>query len=370
MSRISPKTAAFIYHGSSGVPGGYTAKFVEGLARHAHVHAFVNCGYVYPHDRSSISIHRFFFPITDKFFTRKTLLRRIIRLAELAVGYAMTVCYLAFLRADYVIYSPITNLWISRRFVSLAKWLSGRLAVVVHDSQSHYDVAERYRDAIYKDADVLVLHNNHSLDALKQRLDVSGVELLAPFPWSLHTLPAHRSVLRHNVLLIGHVRPSKGIDFLLDAFPKYQRVGGSLDLAVTGSMPSLDIFKRIDEVAGRVINSTLGDQEFLDEMADSKFLIMPYRPGYSNSSVHYCAAIHCGTPFICSDIDLFSVFEHGVDCIKFTYGDVDSFISALRMAEGIGDAARKQMSDNALEKMRVDMHDFDVRIGALFQDAG
>lgn len=364
ISMPDPKVA-FIYHGSSGVPGGYSAKFVEGLARHGKVHAFVNCGYVYPHADPTINIHRFFFPFTDSVLTRKTFLRRVLRYLELAIGYLLTLLSLAVIRADYVIYSPINNLAISRCFVALVKRCSGRLAVVVHDSQSHYNVTERNRDAIYMMADVLVVHNEHSRDALKQRLGATGVPLSVPFPWSLHQLPVRRGALKSEILLIGYVRPSKGIDFLLEAYPKYQRQGGSLQLAVTGSMSS-DDFVRINAVAGRIINDPLSDQQFLDEMANSRFLIMPYRPDYSNSSVHYCAAIHCRTPFICSDIRLFSSFEHGVDCIKFQYADEASFISALGMAEGLSDSEREQMAENALMKMKLDMRNFDERLSHLF----
>lgn len=357
---------AFIYHGSSGVAGGYTAKFVEGLAIHSKVHAFVNFGYAYKHLHPNIKIHRVFFPITDSLFTRKIFLQRAVRFLELVFAYVIVVASLAVIRANFVIYSPITNLLITDRFVAFAKRLCGRLAIVVHDSQSHYDVAERYRDAVFTRADILVVHNEHSYSALKQRLPVPGAALLIPFPWSLVKLPIHQSTSAARVLLVGHVRPSKGIDFLLDAYPKYQRLGGGLELAVSGSMP-VAVQKRIGDVASRVINKNLDDQTFLKEIAASKFLVMPYRPGYSNSSVHYCSVIHCGTPFICSDIELFSAFEDGVDCLKFKYGNVESFVSALSAAERLNDIDRTRMAASAFEKMKINMFSFDISVGSLFR---
>lgn len=365
MTRMRSNTVAFIYYGSSGVSGGYTAKFVEGLAHHACVHAFVNYGYVYRHDNPDIKIHRVFFPITDNFLTRKTLMQRAVRFVELMVGYTVVAFNLAVIRASYVIYSPITNLAITERFVAFAKRLSGRLVVVVHDAQSHYDVSEKHRDAVFTNADVLVVHNEHSRNVLKRRLAASAATLLVPFPWSLRELPVHRSTVSRNFLFIGHVRPSKGIDFLLDVYPKYLSAGGTLGLAVAGSMSSSE-YKRISGVASRVINTTLDDQAFLDEIAASRFLVMPYRPGYSNSSVHYCAVIHCGTPFICSDIEVFNAFQDGVDCLKFKYGDVESFASVLRTAENLTDFDRDQMAANALTKMKESMDGFDISIGGLF----
>ncbi|SFE68543.1 glycosyltransferase [Paracidovorax wautersii] len=369
MSAARKKTIAFIYHGSSGVPGGYSAKFIDGLANYAQVHAFVNCGYIYKHENSAIRIHKIFFPITDDLMTRKTLLRRVIRFFEFFAGYIITAFWLAAIRADQVIYSPITNFIITRRFVTTAKKISKKLAIVVHDSQSHYEIAEKNRDAIYLMADTLIVHNQHSLDALRSRLPVTGYALSVPFPWSLQQLPVRYAAGRANVLLIGHVRPSKGIDFLLEAFPQYRSAGGVLELAVTGSMP-FEASRRIEKVADRVIDTTLDDQDFLDEIASSRFLILPYKPGYANSSVHYCAAIHCATPFICSNIKLFDSFENGIDCIKFEYGDIPSFISALLMAEKLDESARREMSDNALKKIRQDMKGFDAKIGKLLVDRG
>lgn len=359
------KTIAFIYHGSSGVAGGYTAKFVEGISHYANVHAFVNFDYVYPVDKPDIKIHRIFFPLTDNFLTRKTLLRSAVRFFELVGAYIIVALYLVFIRASCVIYNPITNLAITEKFVAFAKRLSGRLVVVVHDAQSHYDVIERHRDAVFMNADVLVVHNEHSRITLKQRLAVPGAALVVPFPWSMHKLKVQQLPVSANLLCIGHIRPSKGIDFLLEAYPRYRSSGGALGMVVAGSM-SISIYKRVLEVASGVINATLNDQEFLNQIASSKFLVMPYRPGYFNSSVHYCAVIHCGTPFICSDIELFSAFEDGIDCLKFKYGDVDSFASVLRVAETFSDSARAQMAASALRRMDANMGSFDSLIGNLF----
>jgi glycosyltransferase involved in cell wall biosynthesis len=363
---INRATIAFIYHGSSGVAGGYTDKFVEGLSRYATVHAFVNCDYAYPIDRQGIKIHRIFFPVTDNLLTRKSLLRSAVRFFELMGAYIIVAFYLAIIRAKYIVYNPITNLAITEKFVALGKLLCGRLVVVVHDARSHYDVAERHRDAIFMNADVLVVHNEHSRITLQQRLAAPGATLLVPFPWSMRKLTVHRPTVTANILFIGHVRPSKGMDFLLEAYPKYLSSGGALGLAVAGSMPS-SIYKRVHGVASRVINATLNDQEFLEQIASSKFLVMPYRPGYFNSSVHLCAVIHCETPFICSDIELFSSFADGIDCLKFKYGDVESFASVLRVAETLSDSSRMQMAACALRKMEANMGSFDELIGGLFE---
>lgn len=362
--RVSDETVVFIYHGSSGVAGGYTDKFVDGLSQYVNVRVFVNCDYVYPVDKSGIIFYRIFFPITDNFLTKKSLLRSTFRFIELIGVYVIVALCLSIIRPRLVIYSPITNLAISEKFVALAKRLSGRLAVVVHDAQSHYDIPEKHRDAILMNADVLIIHNEHSRLTLKRRLAAPGSTLLVPFPWSMHKLSVQRSHVSANVLFIGHVRPSKGIDFLLEAYSRYHASGGSLKLEVAGSM-SAGIYNKVHEVASHVVNTTLSDQDFLDQIASCKFLILPYRPEYFNSSVHYCAVIHCGTPFICSDIELFSGFEDGIDCLKFKYGDIDSFVSTLRMAESLNDSERSQLASNALQKMKLYVNNFDGLIGNL-----
>lgn len=354
----------FIYHGSSGVAGGYSAKFVEGLAMHSHVHAFVNCGYVYKHDHSNIKISRVFFPITDRYLTRQSLLRRAIRFFELALAYMIVLTNLFFVRAQFVIYNPITNLRITAQFAILVKHFCGCFAVVVHDAQSHYDISEKYRDAVFTKADFLIVHNEHSRQLIKDRLPASGEILLLPFPWSLSKLPIHKLKPRNRILFIGHVRPSKGIDFLLAAYSRYVNSGGNMSLAIAGLM-GVDIYEAVSNVASDVVNKNLDDQEFLDLIVSSNFLVMPYRPGYSNSSVHYCAVIHCGVPFICSDIELFSKFENYVDCLKFTYGDLESFSLALKVAEGLNDLDRMKMALNAYKKMSADMDDFDLAVNQL-----
>jgi glycosyltransferase involved in cell wall biosynthesis len=187
-----------------------------------------------------------------------------------------------------------------------------------------------------------------------------------PFPWSLTKLPVNISPISASILLIGHVRPSKGIDFLLEAYPKYKSLGGNLELTVAGSMSS-SVRKNIVGIASNLIDKTLDDQQFLDLISAAMFLIMPYRQGYSNSSIHYCALVHCSTPFICSDIELFDNFEHGVDCLKFQYGDSDSFASTLRLAEQFGESDRKLMAANALMKIKSNMQGFDIAIGKLFE---
>jgi hypothetical protein len=92
---------------------------------------------------------------------------------------------------------------------------------------------------------------------------------------------------------------------------------------------------------------------------------MPYRPGYSNSSVHYCAVIHCGKPFICSDIELFSDFTDGVNCLKFEYGNSESFAKALSVAEGLDDYNCRKMAAGALKIMEDNMLQFDVSVAKL-----
>ena len=357
---------AFIYHGSSGVAGGYTAKFVDGLARTSKIDAFVNCRYLYQHNNPNITIHRIFFPITDNYLKKKTLIRYVVRFIELLLGYAIVAAFLGAVRTKYVIYSPITNLFITKAFVSLAKRLSGQLAIVIHDSQSLFDVSEGYRDSVYLNADILIVHNKHSYEALKQRLPVSSSAVVSiPFPWSLSKMPSSISTASDNVLLIGNVRPSKGINFLLDAYPNYKKSGGKLGLTIAGSMRSSER-DQVLTVASRVIDSTLDDQQFLDEMAASKFIIMPYRPGYSNSSVHYCAVIHCRKPFICSDIELFRDFTNGVDCLKFEYGNSESFAKALLVAEGFDDYDCSKMAAGALKIMEDNMLRFDISISEFF----
>jgi glycosyltransferase involved in cell wall biosynthesis len=358
-------TLVFIYHGSSGIAGGYTAKFIDAIARDAKVHAFVNCQYIYQHHHPNIKTHRIFFPITDRLRMKQLFLRRAIRSIELMCAYAIILLHLLIIRTKWIIYNPITDLMATQVFTSLAKRLSGNFAVVVHDAQSHYGRIEKYRDRVFMNADLLVFHNEHSEYLLNHRLSLRGISHITPFPWSLDRLPSHPQNFSESLLFIGHPRPSKGLYFLLDAFEMYSKKDGRLTLSIAGLIPK-DQYEKISRVASRIVNRHLEDQEFLEEIVRSKFLVMPYRPEYSNSSVHFCSIIHCGTPFICSDIELFKTFEDRVDCLKFEYGNFQSFHSALITAQHLDSYSRSVMATNALNRMKKDMQDFENLICDVF----
>lgn len=355
------KRVFFIYHGSDGIAGGYTAKFVEAISQNADVHVFVNCFYSYPHELKSVNLYRCFFPFSDRLFVKKTFFRKIIRYFELALGYSfvifMAICY----RPELVIYNPITNLKITRNFVWLSKLFSREVWVTIHDAQSHTGKVETYRDQTMMLADGFIFHNQHSQLILQDRFQAQKRFVILPFPWSFHRLNNEVCKKSNAFLFIGYVRPSKGIDYLIEAYKIYKTKGGVFDLVVAGNMDPF-YFDLLVNVATKIINKTVDNNEFLRLINESRFVILPYKTGYSNSSVHICATIHCNTPFICSDIDLFSQFKDGIDCIKFDAENVGSLVDAMFVSQNISEKYGGTMALSALNVIQDNMRMFDSEV--------
>jgi glycosyltransferase involved in cell wall biosynthesis len=362
---MNNNTVAFIYQGSSGVAGGYTAKFIESFNEFKKVYAFVNVNYIYENKKSNIIIYKIFYPITDKFYLKRNINRAIIRYFELFLAYIFIFLFLLLNGIKTIIYNPVTNLKLTNIFIYLYKIYVDKLIVVVHDAQSHYDINEKYRDKIFKYADLLIFHNESSKNILYNRLKLNNKFIVIPFPWSLKKI--YPNILdtqqKNTILMIGHLRPSKGALFLLESYNKYKKNNGKLRLIIKGSM-SNDLFSYIyrSNNSLTVQNINLSDIDFIKEMCCAKFIIMPYKPQYSNSSVHFCSIIHSNTPFICTDIELFSNFENNLDCIKFEYGNTESFLAALKIAENITIEQRQSMVDNAYKKIFNMMNAFDRTI--------
>lgn len=360
---------AFVYHGSAGISGGYTSKFLEALSLNEKTYAFVNFNYNYKFRDVNLKLFRIFFPITDKYLHSLPVIRKIVRYIELLLAYFIILIFALFLNFDKFIYNPITNLKITYVFNLLYKHLVVEYLVVVHDAQSHYHKTEKYRDGVFLLASRLIFHNYNSKAHLNSRLKgISNSNLLWPFPWSLERLNITFSeTVYSDLLFIGHVRPSKGLDFFLEGYKLFQKAGGVLELCISGKMSNSDQKKALNYISN-VKNKIFSDDEFIMQLKCSKFVVLPYMKGYSNSSVHFCSIIHAGTPFICSDIELFDEFQDKLDCLKFKHDDLNSLVSTLKYAQGLSEEGRLQLSVNSLLRIQSNMSLFDQKLKEYLKD--
>ncbi len=352
---------AFVYHGSSGISGGYSAKFIETASKNKSVHAFVNFHYDYNIAHKNVRIFRCFFPLTDRYILRDSFFRKTLRLMELISGYIFVLSLNFIFKYKRIFYSPITNLWFSLLFVRILKFVSKDIIIIVHDAASHYLKLEKYRDNIFKLAHRLVFHNENSRDILYGRLNsLTENHIILPFPWMRWPFSNQIQHLHLNdFIFIGHVRPSKGFEFLLNGFILYTQNGGSSSLNIAGKMTTSQ-FRSATSIKGiSVYDEKLSDVNFIRELGNSKFVVMPYDFSYSNSSIHFSSILNCETPFICSDIPLFENFVDKRDCLKFTHGDLNSFVQTLFYAEKLSLEERNEMSKNALIVFNNSMIKFD-----------
>lgn len=331
--------------------GGYSAEFLDALSGSGPVHAFVNVTYCYRHRSRDITIHRVFFPITDHFLQKKGLLRNVVRCSELAWGYFVVLMCAVVYRPHLAIYNPITNLWATSIFFKLLQKVCRQCWVSIHDAQSHRGEVERHRDLVYLRADGMIFHNVHSRAIAFSRLKMAKPNVVIPYPWSLEKLPFNPRKRRRAFLFIGHVRPSKGIDCLLESFARYREAGGDWELMIEGAM-TLKEERRMRHFTKAVMNKALSDVEFMEVVSEASFVVLPYRKGYSNSSVHLCSIIHGHTPFICSDIELFADFVDGSDCLKFAADDTGALCELLFSAQKMTEAERGSLADHALAALK------------------
>lgn len=350
---------AFVYIGSKGNSGAYTKQFVDKICVYNKVELFVHNDYIFNHEKNVYS-HKIAFPFSDKYFNNSWF-KKPIKYLELLFFYVFTLLTIKKRNVKILIYNPVSNLLVDVIFIRLCKTLKIYVVSVVHDAISHYNKPENYRDFIFSISNHLIFHNKHSYDILIDRLNLNMDTSFINFPWYSSSFNMQESSKEKYFLFIGHDRPSKGLDLLIDA---YTNLETDFKLIIAGdiSKKNLDKIYKLNSNNIILLNCYISDFDFISLMQKSSYLILPYSEYYSNSSIHYNAYLYTKTPVICSDIPLFDILEDGLHCFKFKCGSKFSLEKVLLKSAQLSFAEYEAICESGYSFMKTLQEDLNFQI--------
>jgi len=335
-----------IYYGTKGTAGAY----IDALLKASSIagidaSAFVSCNYRFRFGK----IFKCFFPITD-FTENRNAFIILLRGMELAVSY-LYILVLAIIRRPIVVCHLIDDLYATYLFFKLCKISGLTVRITCHDVSSHYQGMNNIRARILVQADELVVHNEAAALTICQNLgnSIRSKIKMYPFPLSaydeivspqrMHTVKTRlrASIGTGYYLFLGVVRRSKGIESLVEAWPRFNKDKRErLVIAGKWTDPGEQIrtnAENDDTIA--VLNRYLDDEEFLQLIRDAKIVVLPYLD-YAHSSVIISCGNHGGAVVI-SDIELFNQFLPSYP-YKFKHGDAEDLVRVLNKTVALSDA--------------------------------
>ncbi len=215
-------------------------------------------------------------------------------------------------------------------------------------------------------ASAVTVHSSLMRDVLAREYGIPGavvIPLGADGPLAVPPRPH-----AHHIAFFGFVRPSKGIEELIDAVallaPSYPdlrlTIAGGLAVEREGSY--LDLLRQRAERSGwpgRIEFRTgfLDENEKREIASSAAVLVLPYRDRYAEVSAVVHDFVASGVPLIVSDRPRFSELTHGVDCLKVE-PDPAAIAGAIRrifqdpsLAEELGVHVREKAAEWSWERI-------------------
>lgn len=327
------KRILYVYHATPGLNGAYIAGLDKGFdSADLDVVYAVNAKYAYGPPSNGV-IWRLFFPFSeteryrslDRFKIIK-ITRLFIRYLELLYAAVFLAIYCLFRRVDVVNYSLTesyrVNYWIFRAVSAFVP----KTVVTVHDVIPHNGIQDQIRSKIFNLADVLLVHNHEARRLLAAEFpDLEKKIVMHVFPWALQPPPGVGSLSRKKpnntpltICFAGFIRWSKGLDLLVAVWLESYAKRLDLKLVIAGSA-EFDVSGLVSRTQGSNIEWRLGrmnDSAYLQLLADSDAVCLPYREIYAHSSVHLVAYLWAKRPVIATDVGPFraDVGNTGVIC--------------------------------------------------------
>ncbi len=245
--------------------------------------------------------------------------RLYVRFAELVWTFLRLLLYVRRARIRVVCYALSSNLLLEYLFLAAVQWFGrAHVYLICHDvipfTMPNEDLGAKIqkRARFYRLADRLIVHNDNSVHDLREAFGISGSKV-ARFPFPLYTPDQLGTPQPHAMtgtrskrfLFVGHLRPEKGIDTLLEAWPGFFRRNPDCELVVAGTIPrgcSYD-FAPLQSSNLRVIDRYLTDEEYVGLIAGADCVVLPYLRG-TNSGV-VMTVIGLRRNLIVSDIEMF-----------------------------------------------------------------
>jgi glycosyltransferase involved in cell wall biosynthesis len=160
--------------------------------------------------------------------------------------------------------------------------------ILIHNKNSFDDLIDNF----FIDSSKVLMHNFPIMDAklFNQNIDILSVsELKEPYIF----------------LFIGHGRPEKGLDILVDAWVRFFSNDTRAGLVVAGNILSVSgICSKLACFNNVLVKSNfVSDEEYFTLIKNSNCLVLPYKTG-TNSGIP-STAFSLDTDIICSDIPMF-----------------------------------------------------------------
>lgn len=298
-----------IYWGTSGNSGLYLDEIYQVLGKQGFTQkAFVN--YYYPFDYGE----KIFFKRGDVAMSKyRGVLRRLFQLQEIFCGYVKILIASIKDKPVLINYSHVGQsyffvVW----FLYLLKKLSGaKLMITCHDVNPHSngcgEMNNRYK--IFHTGDYLLVHTPQSVCELNEIFGISKSRILIhPFPimdLSKLTSEGPNPYNETDFLFIGHLRKDKGIEFLLDSWPKLHKLIPNAKLRICGRyLPDVHFEKNLLEKCNVEFNlHYISDDDYYYYIKSARYVILPYLQG-TNSGI-ISTVLSLGTEVITSDLPMF-----------------------------------------------------------------
>jgi len=300
---------------TAGCAGAYVARIYESLDDRTSVEVGVNYHFPFAYGK------RVFYKYSElaaQHTYKLGRLRLYVRFAELTVAFARLLTFIARRRVKIVCYAISSNLRLEYLFLYLARRLGAKVYLICHDvipfisPGENYDRKVQKRRRFYELADRLIVHNDNSVSEL---VDVFGISpaKISRFPFPLYDLREMRIPIvdvlgksaNRRFLFIGHLRPEKGVDVLLEAWKAFHARNEHTELVIAGNIPKgceYD-FSALRDCNLTVLPNYLSDEVYVNLIRECDCVVLPYVRGTNSAVVSTVLALRRN--LIVSDIGMF-----------------------------------------------------------------
>lgn len=323
-----------IYWGTSGNSGLYLHEIYQTLqSKGYNQRAFVN--YYFPFDYGD----KIFFKRGDiAYGTVKGRTRKLFQLLEVIKGYIIILLCSLKDHPRVINYSHVgQSYFFVPLYLRLLKAVSrSTLMVTCHDvaphSSSSSEMANRRK--IFSIADYLLVHTANSSEELVQLFGCDRKKIVKhPFPimdLSILSKKEDRNPFSTtDFLFIGHVRTDKGIEFLLNSWPKFHEKCPDAKLRVCGGKQPNVSFDQdgLEKINVEFNLHFISNEDYFNYVRSARCVILPYLQG-TNSGI-ISTVLSLGTDVVTSNIPMFAENPLVNDGDMFITGDTESLVNKL-----------------------------------------
>lgn len=328
-----------VYWGTAGNAGLYLDEIIQSLNNAGYSQkAFVS--YYYPFGYGE----KVFFKRTEMEHCRyKGLVRRILQAIEFLYAFIRIFICAIKDKPQVINYSYVSrgNL-IILIFLKLWKRVSGcRLVITCHDvipiieDKNSYNKEISIKKKIYALADYYLVHTDNSKRELQELFNVTDNQILQHiFPlMDLSKLDDKNPYeVRFDFLFIGHMRPEKGIDLLVEAWLEFHKLYPESRLCIAGNPNYFEAYlKEREKQCGKnnidLVLDFIKEEDYIKLVKSARCVVFPYTGG-TNSGV-ISTVVSLGRDVITSDFGMFVDNPFVPKENMFRTGDKDSLIAKL-----------------------------------------